>query len=126
MDIIRNILSLRNISEFDFTKFHDRITYIYIRRALAHQNVPHSWIKIIMILNNPWIRENGKSTRINVGVGQGLASSAILGIIVLELLEVYSIKDIIYLGYADDGLLGSNNDSLDLLAELESSIYRPV
>lgn len=122
IDIIRNILCLRNISEFDFTKFHDRISYLYIKKALRHHDVPHNWIQIIIVLNNPWVRENGKSTRQNVGVGQGLATSAILGIIVLELLEVYSIKDIIYLGYADDGLLGSNNDSLDLLRELEKKL----
>jgi len=47
LDIIRNILTKRNISEFDFTLFHDKITYISLRKAILHFDIPSDWRAIL-------------------------------------------------------------------------------
>ena len=76
-----------------------------------------------MKLNSPLVKKaSGVTVPSTSGVPQGVSTSAILGMAVLELLGVYKIEDSLYVGYADDGILGSNKIS-DLKGALEEKIY---
>jgi len=43
------------------------------------------------------------------GVVQGMNTAALLGLVVLEALKVYDVKDGKYIGYADDGIIMCND-----------------
>lgn len=68
-----------------------------------------------MLLNNPLVETtSGKMLRRGKGVPQGVATSAILGMLVLEYLNVYDLGDDTYIGFADDGIAGGCSPDLDL------------
>lgn len=112
--ILRNVNQWRNIFEFDFKAFHPTIKYEVIRKALNANAVPEEIIIWIMALNNPRVKStSGEVKRRNVGVAQGVAFSALLGMLVLEWMKVYDLKGGTYIGFADDGIVGGNSPDLD-------------
>jgi len=121
-DILDVTVHYRNIWEFDFADFHPSIPYELIEKALLKFGLNSSWVERIMKLNSPLVKKlSGEVVSLSCGVPQGVSTSAILGIAVLELLGVYRMKEIAYVGYADDGILGSNS-VVDLKEALESKI----
>lgn len=96
--------------EFDFAKFHPSLPYKWIRRGLDWARIPRTWINRLQKLNNPWVEgERDKPYKSGVGVPMGVATSAILGMIALEALRVYS-RSFMYVGYADDGIIAADTD----------------
>jgi len=74
-----------------------------------------------MDLNAPLIKDpQGCITKYSLGVPQGVSTSAVLGMIVLEELKVFSIEEVLYNGYADEGVLFS--DCADPHTRLENRI----
>jgi Reverse transcriptase (RNA-dependent DNA polymerase) len=121
-DILDEMVHFRYIWEFDFADFHPSIPYDLIRESLIFFGVSPVWVERIMRLNSPSVlKPSGEIIALSRGVPQGVSTSAILGIAVLERLGVYRMKDIEYVGYADDGILGSNRIS-DLKGALEVAI----
>jgi len=123
---MKEFKDLRNIVEFDLRKFHDSISYEILEKAMIHFGVPRRWQHKLFRLNNPEIQdiETKEIFRADRGVGQGVATSAILGIIVLDYLKIHENVKFLYTGFADDGQLGSNDDKVDLLAELSTALTK--
>ena len=128
--LLSNVVeSTSTILEFDFKKFHDTISYGMIERALKRMNFDPRWINMLMKLNSPDMLTGGSRTKRTAGVPQGVSTSALLGMLVLELLGVYDLET--YVGYADDGVVGSNSmtgvelekELANRLVSLESGVH---
>src|SRR6266566_2007815 len=134
--ILQNWNKYPNIYEFDYTKFHDRIERMTLVKALLKFKFPKETVKKIVELQSSYVRGDNASDPYRKalnwkpgqpifyhsyhGVSQGINTSAILGMIVLEYLEVYSVGK--YIGYADDGLILSNNK--DSKSQLEKKLRK--
>jgi len=122
-EILKNLVTYKYIYEFDFIKFHDILDRNFIFTTLLDLDVPRKWASrytnflTVYTKKDPslnpdedWSR--GVYAKTIKGVPQGGNTSAILGILVLEKLKVYSIPGVKYIGYADDGLLGMDDPKL--------------
>lgn len=79
-----------------------------------------------MNLNNPIIiRAEGLKGQNHRGVPQGVSTSALFGMMVLESMNVYNLDQSTYLGYADDGLIASDLNP-DLQQRLHEAIQSPL
>ncbi|RUS23434.1 hypothetical protein BC937DRAFT_88902 [Endogone sp. FLAS-F59071] len=114
--ILREYQDWTYIYEFDFKAFHPSISFSLIEKALLFYNVPPEVVAWLIKINNPKVKpaSGGKAVRRGIGVPQGVATSAIIGMLVLEYLKIYNIKDATYIGFADDGIVGGRDP---LLAE---------
>jgi hypothetical protein len=138
----------KNIYEFDFKKFHDTINRDTLSRALYNTlKVNTRFCEKVVNLQGPWTRgplhpddpnircqetdllgemfgitATPRLNRYNIlcGVPQGANTSALLGIVVLEYLNIYDLKDSKYIGYADDGVILTNRE--DVNEELEEKL----
>lgn len=117
--ILRTLKDWNFIYEFDFKAFHPSISFVLIRKSLLSFNVPTDVVNWLMKLNDPRvITVEGKTIRRGKGVPQGVATSAILGMMVLEYLKIYNLKNGTYVGFADDGIIGGNSpESVNELKE---------
>lgn len=119
--ILRSLKEWNFIYEFDFKSFHPSISFVIIRKSLRSFNVPTDVVNWLMKLNDPKVRTiEGKTIRRGKGVPQGVAFSAILGMLVLEYLGVYNLENGTYVGFADDGIIGGN--SPDSVKELKQKL----
>jgi hypothetical protein len=139
-----NVDKYKHIVEFDYKKFHDTINRDFLNRALYNAGLSLDFCRKIVNLQGPWTRgpldprdpniraadldkfgemfgitPTPRLNRWNIlqGVPQGANTSALLGILALEYLKVYDLKDAMYIGYADDGVILTN--SMESLKELE-------
>ena len=121
-EILDSIDHYEYIYEFDFKKFHDRISRRILVKALRSMDLPDKWLKRLVNLQSPYVLERDsedeavdrqfKDYAINhfaQGVVQGSNLAAFIGLAVLEELKVYDVPNGKYIGYADDGLLLLND-----------------
>jgi len=145
-----NINKYPYLLEFDLKRFHDTIDHKYLAKALSDFGLSVPLVRKITNLQSPYIledpdpKDNGmrkpemdlfgeifgiesektlKRWNIFTGVPQGANTSAILGMICLENLKVYDLKESLYIGYADDGVILSQSKRCfeELKERLDSS-----
>ena len=121
-DIMNEVDKYDYIYEFDYKKFHDLINRRVLMKALIRIGVPDQQVVRLINLQSAyckgtdeqdpmrmqweeWPNPNVKYHHFYKGVVQGSNLAAYMGLSVLEYLEVYSIPDTKYIGYADDGIL---------------------
>lgn len=109
-EVINRVLPCKYIYEFDLKKFHDALERNFIAECLAKDGLPQQVITLIDRLNRCRKRDRSKRSWLyqQNGVPQGLNTSAILGMIALEHLNLYNHITYKYIGYADDGVVGSD------------------
>lgn len=123
-DILTNAIGKRFIYEFDLAKFHDSIQTEFLANSLDKAGVPLEWVRRLIGLQFARVKDEGVGMRYQeVGVPQGLNTSSLLGMIALEASGVYRIPGVTYIGYADDGILASDEPNADkkLKAQLDST-----
>lgn len=110
--IISWLPGMKYVYEFDFKGFHPSISHNLLGKALESFKFPKEVVGWLLKLSDPTvITPQGKKIKRGLGVPQGVAISAMLGMIVLEYLKVYSMSGVEYIGYADDGMVGSDSDT---------------
>lgn len=121
-EILDNVNKYKYIYEFDYKKFHDLIGRKFLLQALLNFKFPKSVAIELVHLCSPYVRGTDKDDPLRLemipgfdifhyyrGVIQGSNIAAYLGLLVLEDLGVYNLEKGKYIGYADDGLLFSND-----------------
>lgn len=121
-EILRKVHEYKYIYEFDYKKFHDLISRKYLLQAMLNYRFPKDIAVEITHLCSPYVRGADERDPLRLemipgfdifhyyrGVIQGSNIAAYLGLLVLEDLGVYDLKKGEYIGYADDGLLFSND-----------------
>lgn len=122
--MLKEVLMSPYIYEFDYMKFHDLIDRKWLGEALLRQGFPEEVARRYIHLSSPYVRGANESDPLRLklfgedqmkfhhyyrGVIQGSNIAALLGLIILEDLGVYYLKQGKYLGYADDGILYGDN-----------------
>lgn len=120
-EILDNVNKHRYIYEFDYKKFHDLIGRKFLLQALLNFKFPKSVAVDLVHLCSPYVRGTDSEDPLRLemipgfdifhyyrGVIQGSNIAAYLGLLCLEDLGVYKLDKGKYIGYADDGLLFSN------------------
>jgi hypothetical protein len=146
--LAKEINNYPNILEFDLKKFHDTIDHKFLSKALIRMGLNINFVRKLVNLQSPYtlgplnkddpnirteeldkfgyeIFGREPTPRLNrwnilCGVPQGANTSSLMGIIALEALNVYELKDAIYIGYADDGVILSK--TIETLEELEMKL----
>lgn len=121
-EILDKVYKYKHVYEFDYKKFHDLIGRKYLLQALLNFKVPKAIAKELIHLSSPYVRGTDEEDPLRLemipgfdifhyyrGVIQGSNIAAYLGLLVLEDLGVYNLEKGEYIGYADDGLLMSND-----------------
>lgn len=122
-DILKWYPRMANIFEFDFKAFHPSVPHNLLKKALRAHDVPLEVALWLLRLSNPTVKTaKGNSLKRNIGVPQGVATSAILGMVVLEFVGVYRIPGVEYIGFADDGVVGSEEANVDPGKKLEECL----
>lgn len=132
-EILSNVNEYKYIYEFDYKKFHDLIGRKYLLQALLNFKFPKSVAIDLVHLCSPYVRGTDSDDPLRLemipgfdifhyyrGVIQGSNIAAYLGLLVLEDLGVYNLRKGKYIGYADDGLLFSNDP--DVVEEWKSKL----
>lgn len=139
-DAWRKILEVEKdykfVYEFDFKGFHDEIRRHFLVKALTNIGVSEEWTIKLGNLCSAYVkdvspddpfrdyvaREEYKYHHFWKGVVQGLNTAGLCGLVVLEELKVYEVPHGIYVGYADDGLIFTNEerDIEDFKSKLDS------
>jgi len=107
-EILRKFGKYTNIFEFDFAAFHPSLKFSAIREALRAFDYPQEVVDWIIKLNDPGVLlSDGSSKKLGVGVPQGVAFSALLGMLVLKNIGVYEGRKDVRADFADDGVRAS-------------------
>lgn len=122
-EILENLPKYKYVYEFDFAKFHDQISRKWLTQVLISSAIPPEVVRVLVHLSSPYVRNTDPKDPLRIqmipgfnyfhyyrGVVQGSNIAAYLGLLVLEHLGVYDLgKRTKYIGYADDGVLLSND-----------------
>lgn len=100
--------------EFDYRKFYDSLSFDAINTTLEAAGFTQS---LIAELTPHKYREGGTIKEIDKGILQGFPTSPLISILVLQHYEAYKSRDYTYLGYADDGLIFGNEETIITLLE---------
>lgn len=117
--ILTEVVNANYIYEFDYMKFHDLITRTGTAQALLRFGFPEEIARKLVHLCSPYVKGSDPDDPVRMamsdefgmfhhyyrGVVQGNNIAAMLGMIVLEDMEVYDLEHGKYIGYADDGIL---------------------
>lgn len=119
---ILGLLNSKYIYEFDYKKFHDRIDRRFLVQSLFNQGFPKEICETLAHLSSPHIykihaedemkfqtMEDFKFQYTYRGVVQGSNIAGLLANVVLRELGVFDLKKGTLVGYADDGLIFSDN-----------------
>lgn len=132
-EILSHVSEYKYIYEFDYKKFHDLIGRKFLLQALLNFKFPKSVAIDLIHLCSPYVRGTDPEDPLRLemipgfdifhyyrGVIQGSNIAAYLGLLSLEDLGVYNLEKGKYIGYADDGLLFSNDP--DVVDEWKSKL----
>lgn len=122
-EILTNWDKYMCVMEFDFKGFHDEIRRHFLVKSLTNLGVSEEWTIKIGNLCSSYVRNTDPEDPMRrwvardewqyhhfwKGVVQGMNLAGLCGLAVLEELGVYDMKDGKYIGYADDGVLMTNN-----------------
>lgn len=100
--------------EFDYRKFYDSISHTAMHATLEALGFPQSLIREVMPLT---YQEQGRETTLEVGILQGMPTSPLISLFILNHIGAYHSPMYTYLGYADDGLLFGDNPEIKKILE---------
>jgi hypothetical protein len=112
------------IHEYDIRKFYDSIHTEPLIGKLSSLGIPPNIIKQI---TNTKYTENGETKNQETGILQGYPTSPLLALITLHLIESVQIHNIShFIGYADDGLLLTNDNTYQIPNPDIPALLKPI